>query len=165
MAGKAVFRATARSARKPGYRLKGAGRTIQSVLLREFRTDGPILTRIFRSFAPEGKTHQVENSVSASQTSRGGRVGITILTTGAKNEDGFDYFDVTRHGRGAIVPKKGRVGKNGRPAALAFDGIVVRRVKPWKPARDWVESASHVAEQEMGRAANRIGRQIQTRII
>lgn len=156
--GKAVFRATARSARRSGGgALSSPGRVIQRVLLDEFRRDGPVLTRIFRNFAPHGKTGQTGDSVSASQTSRGGRVGITVLSTGAFGEDGYNYFDVTRFGRGAIVPKTKK--------ALAFDGIVVRSVKAWKPAFDWVANAAAAANQEMDSAASRIGRQIQTRVL
>jgi hypothetical protein len=166
MAGKAIFRASARSARRPGYELRTrARRAIQSAILDEFAGNlAPSATRIARQFAPH-RSGRLSRGLSASVTSRGGRITVT-LDSAAVSDEGYPYTAVTRfgHRKQWIYPKppNTRLRFFSRSAGRV---IFPARVRGYKPLRDWVTSVSDAIEQDLTAAENRIGRQIVSRVL
>jgi hypothetical protein len=160
-----VVRVSVRSARRPGFRPRGVQRRTQTAILDVFAGDlAPRLTRLFRGFAPR-RTGRLERGLRANVTSRGGRIGVTVESSGAVSDEGFPYLDVTRFGHrtNRIVPK--HRGAHGRPAALAFDGIVVRSTRGYHPSRDWVEEASAAADAALDEAQRQLGRKVESAVL
>lgn len=161
---RAIFRASVRSARRPGFRPRGVQRVMQSALLDTFAGQlAPRLTRVFRSFAPH-RTGRLERGLRARVSSRGGRIGVEVEST-AVSDEGFPYLRITRFGHRTkrIVPR--HRGAHGRPGALAFDGIVVRSTRGYHPSHDWVEDAQRAAESALDAAQREVGRQIQRKAL
>lgn len=157
----AQYRLSIRGARRSGFALSRAGRAIQTVLLDEFAgTLAPHLTRIARDFAPHDKG-RLERGIKAVVRSSGGRITLELLST-AVSDEGFPYTAVTRKGHGWIRPKRAKVlAWRGRGPGFTFAMFV----RPWKPGRDWVEAAEGAWEQEVDRAADRVGRQVVSRLL
>lgn len=157
----AQYRLSVRGARRAGHDISRAGRSIQTVLLDEFSgTLAPHLTRIARQFAPHD-TGRLERGIKAVVGSRGGRITLELIST-AVSDEGFPYTRVTRKGRGPIRPKRARV--------LAWQGrgggwVFAHFVRAWKPDRDWVQSAEGAWDREVDQAANRVGRQVVSRLL
>lgn len=163
---KGIFRASVRSARKPGFRPRGAQRRMQRLILDVFAGQlAPRLTRVFRSFAPH-RSGRLERGLNAKVSSRGGRIGVEVTSTGAVSDEGFPYLRITRfgHATNKIVPKR-RTGAHGRPAALAFEGIVRRSTRGYHPSHDWVEDAYAAAEGALSAAQGAIARRVDSVVL
>lgn len=164
--GKAVVRASVRGARRKGYSLARAGRRIQTEILDEFAGNlAPRATEITRGFAPH-RTGRLERGIQARVRSYGGRVSVEVLST-ARSDEGFDYLPVTRFGhREAIIyPTHKKALAFLVPGPSGGRVIVRKSVKGYHPAVDWVELAYRAMQQEMDRAAERLGRRIDRRLL
>lgn len=160
-----VVRVSVRSARRPGFRPRGAQRRTQTAILDVFAGDlAPRLTRTFRSFAPH-RSGRLERALSAKVGSGGGRISVTVEADGPVSDDGFPYLDVTRfgHRKNKIVAKhKDRFGRQG---ALAFNGIVRRSTRGYHPSHDWVQDAYAATEAALDQAQSEIGRKVEGAIL
>jgi hypothetical protein len=157
----AQYRMSVRGARKVGFSLSRAGRGIQIVLLDEFAGNlAPTLTRIARDFAPHD-SGRLERGIKAEVRSAGGRITLNLLST-AVSDTGFPYTQVTRKGHREIRPQRAKVlAWRGRGGGFTFATFV----RAWKPDGDWVQKAEGSWEQEIDRSADRIGRQVVTRLL
>lgn len=158
----AVYRASVRGARRSGHSLDRAGRRLQGFLLDEWAGNlAPKGTRAFREFAPH-RSGALARGMQANVRSRGGWISVEFVST-ARSEEGFDYFPVTRFGRGPVFPHPPRrfLRFRDRSGQVRF----ARSVKAWKPARDWVQQPVGVMEREFTAAERRIGRRIETSLI
>lgn len=162
--GKVLVRASVRGARRSGFPLNAAGRRAQGILLDQMARLAPDLTRIGRAYAPHD-TGRLERGLKASVRSYGGRITVQLLSS-AVSDEGYPYTDVTRKGHRVawIYPKPPR-------KALRFywrkaGGIVyAKRVRGYRPSRDWVDPAYRAFDAEVSRAEDRIGRQIVSRLL
>lgn len=154
--GKAVFRASTRSARRVGHELSAAGRRIQPILIDTFAGLSRDALRITRAYAPH-RSGRLERGLKARVRSYGGRVVVEVVSE-ARSDTGYDYLPVTRFGHRAafIFPVKAK--------ALRFyvgGQLVFRRfVRGYRPTRDWVDDAFRAVEIELDRASAEIGRKI-----
>jgi hypothetical protein len=157
MPGKVILRASVRGARRKGYDLRRAGRRVQSSLLDEFAGRlAPESTRTVRAYAPH-RSGRLERGLQGRVRSYGGRISIEITST-ARSDAGYDYLPVTRfgHRKAIITPVHARALKIQTP-----EGVIFRKsVRGYRPDHDWVESAFRDLEDELDRAAERIGRTI-----
>lgn len=136
-------------------RLRRGARLLPGTVRREIHGDLlKRLVRVSRQAAPEGKG-------ALSRGLRGIPAGDLVeVRSTVRSSRGYNYTGVTRvgHRRRWIVPK--------RKKALAFTvggkRIVRRRVRGYRPRYDWAEKADRLAQPHIARAADRIGRELQS---
>lgn len=155
----AVFRATVRGARRKGHGLNRAGRRLQRDLIDELGLGlAPRALRTTRAFAPSS-SGRLSRGLKATVRSYGGRLRMEIEST-ARSESGFPYTQATRTGRKAIRPIEKQylswVGRDGRR-------VFTKYVRPYRPARDWMDAAAAAIDREAALSARRIGRAVDTR--
>ena len=129
----------------------------RQVAVEEFEHNlGPRLLRITRYKAPH-KTRRLERGLRFRVRGRGVDGAELRVESTARSDSGFAYTRVTRFGRGPVVPR--------RKKALAFKigarTIIVKRVRGYHPARDWVDDAYLAARPELERSSFRLGRRVQ----
>jgi hypothetical protein len=157
--GEVVFRANVRGARRAGHQLHRAGRRLQTDLIHEMRGLAVTSTRTIRAYAPH-RSGRLERGLQASVLSRGGYIRVVVRST-ARSPEGFAYTDVTRfgHRKRWIYPKPPR-------KALRFYSvragkvIFARRVRGYRPSRDWMDPAAAAIEREASIVSERIGRRV-----
>lgn len=164
MASTAIYRASVRGARRPGYALSRAGRVIQRELLTEMSFGvGRDALRIARAYAPHD-SGRLERGLDVSVRSYAGRITATLRSS-ARSDAGYPYTDVTRFGhRKAFIyphPPRRFLRWQNRSGGFTF----ARRVRGQRPAFDWVGRAAAAIDVELDRAEDRIGRQIASRIL
>jgi hypothetical protein len=153
---KVVFRASVRGARRAGRSITWTGRKIQTEIIRAFADLGLDATKIYRAFAPHA-SGRLERGLKAHVRSFGGRVRVEIEST-AVSKAGYPYTDVTRRGHRKrwiypVTAKALRFPINGR---IGF----FKRVRGYRPARDWTEPAAAAVDRKVDQVAGRIGRVI-----
>lgn len=141
-----------------------ASRGLQRELLDDFTFNlGRDLTRIHREFAPHD-SGRLRRRIRATVISRGGRIRITMFSDVRDPESGYAYTPVTRfgHRKPIIYPVRAKalswVDRSGRRVFRAW-------VRGYRPASDWVADARPTADRAVARAADRIGRQVVSRLL
>lgn len=163
--GDAVFRATVRGYRRTAGRLSRAGRTMQPVILAEFRgqLSRDALT-ILRDHAPE-ETGALKREMTAPVFSRGGVVRVTVRSPVRDPQSRYPYTPVTRfgHRRRYIVPRRAKFLRFFWRKAGHW--VMLERVRGQHPASDWVRDAEPQVLVEVDRAGERIARVVTSRIL
>jgi len=159
-----VFSVKQAGARRAGQQMSRAAREMRSVILAEMRAEEGELKSPFEVWAPydhdERDSYHLRDNITVTISSRN-TIEADVKVRAVSPENGFDYLDVTRFGRGPIV-KKG-------PGYLRWvDGSGVHYAKsvgPWSPGGDWVAEAAPFAEQVAAGIVDRVGRAIYTRLL
>ena len=159
MADSAIFKVSGRAMVPEAKRAATAAGRIRQTLVSEFR--GELKREVelaFQDEAPKGETGELADSIEAKASFTGGGATITVRADPV-SESGFHYLDVTRRGRGPVVPKRGR--------AIAWESAEhpVARVGPYVPAGDWVDRANRAARPVIDAAAGSIGRKLRGRVL
>ena len=102
--GSAVFRASVEGANRAAGRLGRAPSTLPRIVRTEFASElAPDLEGEFRDAAPydyeERDSYHLQDNIDA-EMAGGGGMRITVYAEAVSPENGFDYLDVTRFGRG-----------------------------------------------------------------
>lgn len=162
MSSTAVFRASVRGARRSGHKISAASRGLQTVLLDELAGEvAPNAVRITRQFAPH-RSGRLDRGLQSRVRSHGGRITVEILST-ARSQEGYDYLPVTRFGHRVAIIRPKRAKALRIPLA---SGVIFRKyVRGYRPKRDWAEAAFRAAEVELDRAAERLGRAVDRRLL
>lgn len=158
----AVFRASTRGARRSGHKLSAASRQMQTVILDEFAGElAPRAVQITRAFAPH-RSGRLERGLKARVRSYGGRITVDIEST-ARSDAGYNYLPVTRFGHRVafIYAKRAKALR----IPLATGTIFRTRVRGYRPGRDWARAAFEAVEVELDRAAERLGRAVDRRLL
>ena len=141
MAGKgtAIFRVTQYGTRKAARDMSEAARRMRGVILQELRESEEELREPFERWAPydlfeDHDTYHMQDHVTVS-IATAGKIEANVRVRAVSPNTGFDYLDVTRFGRGAIVPVSGKVLR------FPYHGEIIftKYVKPWDPGLDWAE--------------------------
>lgn len=152
--GRATF--TAEVVTRVSRHLFRASRSVDPIIRRELQGDlAPRLLRVSRQAAPE-RSSALARGLRA-VPGRGGRISVEVVST-AKSEDGYPYTGVTRfgHRKAWIEPTHKK--------ALRTPWGPRRRVRGYRPAGDWADTAHRLAQPHISRSADRIGRQLQAAV-
>lgn len=157
MAARGGIELTARVERRDRGGLARAGRAVKPAIVQDFEQNlGPNVLRITRYAAPH-KTRRLERGLRFRVRQAGAAGAEMRVESGARSDAGFPYTRVTRFGRGPVVAKRGK--------ALAFKigarTVIVKRVRGYRPVRDWVGTAYLKSRPELQRASFRVGAKIQ----
>lgn len=139
---------------------KRGARGPRSIVVDEFTQSlGPKMLRITRYKAPH-KTRRLERGLQFRVAGKGADGAEMRIDSTAVSDDGFAYTRVTRFGRGPVVAKRGK--------ALAFKiggkTIIVKRVRGYRPGRDWVYDSYTASKPDLERSAFRLGQRVQAAI-
>lgn len=166
MDGTAVFKIDARAAARTARSMAGAPGRMRQAVIAVFR--GSLAGQVrdhFRNAAPydvEGRdSYHLRDNIETPVSFSGGGVTITVRASARSPGNGFDYLNVTRRGRGAIVaaPGKWLHWQSGGRDHYA------KAVGPWSPGEDWVERGHIEAEGDVGDASRTLGRILPTVVL
>lgn len=165
-----LIRAEVRGARGIADRMRGRARKVRPGIEAEMRGElGSKARRLYQVAAPS-KTRRLADRIGVQVAGQ----RMQVVSGVADPRSGFHYTGVTRFGRGEVKPRTDRapatVSDTRRPrqtgsrAALRFviGGRVIyaRRVKAYRPSRDWATKAHAGARREVREAGRRVVRSL-----
>lgn len=161
MDGTAVFKVDARAAARTARAMRGAPGRIRQAVLAVFRGQlSDDLKDHFQQAAPydqdERDSYHLRDHIETPVSFGGGSVTVTVKATARSPANGFDYLNVTRHGRGPIRAAPGR-WLHWQAGGRDF---FAKSVGPWSPGVDWVERGHRAAEGDVRDASRTLGRVI-----
>ena len=108
----------------------------------------------------ERDSYHLQDNIDA-EMAGGGGMRITVYAEAVSPENGFDYLDVTRFGRGPTHAQTAKKMRWPGPGGWIFRTAA----GPWSPGSDWVTDAAYRTDRYLDDAEEEIAREIERQIL